>query len=65
MDEVGLIVGNRGRIKANWIGTIKLKLESGFCLELGDTIYIPSMRRSLIPFIDLINWVTLFLLGMV
>lgn len=39
---------NREKIQVKWIGTVKLRLESRFCLELFDSIYVPSMRCSLI-----------------
>lgn len=41
--------GTWREVKVGWIGTIKLKLESKFCLNLFDIVYV-AMRRSLILF---------------
>lgn len=39
-------MGNGDKMKIKFIGTIKLKLESRYCLKLFYTIYVPSIRCS-------------------
>lgn len=46
--EVNLLVGNGNRVNVQFIGLVELRLESGFVLQLRDTLYVPSMRRNLI-----------------
>lgn len=46
--EVNLFVGNGNRVNVQFIGLVELRLESGFILQLRDTLYVPSMRRNLI-----------------
>lgn len=60
-DEADQIIRNREKVKVECIGTIKLKLEFGFCLDLVDIVYVPSMRCSLISCSRLDNWVTVLL----
>jgi len=46
--EINLFVGNGNKVDVQFIGTVELKLKSGFILCLKDTVYVPSMRRNLI-----------------
>lgn len=41
-------VGNGNKVVVEAIGNLKLKLSSGFILELSDVLYVPSLRRNLI-----------------
>ncbi|KAK3007962.1 hypothetical protein RJ639_013793 [Escallonia herrerae] len=43
-----VLVGNREKDQVKAVGTLRLVLESGFNLDLVDTVYIPSMTRNLI-----------------
>ena len=47
-NEVSLCVGNGVQVKVEFIGVVKLSLESGFSLVLENTVFVPSMRRNLI-----------------
>ncbi|KAM1263710.1 hypothetical protein ACFX2G_029301 [Malus domestica] len=47
-DEVKVSVGNGRRVEVKALGSVRLKLEFGFCLELENVVYVPSMRRKLI-----------------
>lgn len=47
-DEADFIIGKWRENESRMIGTVKLKSEFGFYLEL--TVYVPSRRRSLISF---------------
>ena len=42
-----VFVGEGTRVAVESIGKIKLKLSSGFVLELTNVLYVPAMRRSL------------------
>lgn len=46
--EYNIFVGNGIKVAVESIGSVKLKLSSGFVLELKDVLYVPSMRRSLV-----------------
>ncbi|KAK3019178.1 hypothetical protein RJ639_004727 [Escallonia herrerae] len=43
-----VLVGNREKAQVEAVGTLRLVLESGFNLDLVDTVYAPSMTRNLI-----------------
>ncbi|KAK3031161.1 hypothetical protein RJ639_035184 [Escallonia herrerae] len=43
-----VLVGNGEKAQVEAVGTLRLVLESGFNLDLVDTIYVPSMTRNLI-----------------
>ncbi|KAK3007983.1 hypothetical protein RJ639_013323 [Escallonia herrerae] len=43
-----VLVGNEEKAQVEAVGTLRLVLESGFNLDLVDTVYIPSMIRKLI-----------------
>ena len=45
-DEVKVSVGNGRRVEVKAIGTVRLKFDFGFCLELENVIYVPSMREG-------------------
>ncbi|KAM1443641.1 hypothetical protein ACFX2I_039895 [Malus domestica] len=47
-DEVKVSVGNGRRVEVKALGTVRLKLDFGFCLELENVVYVPSMRRKLV-----------------
>ncbi|CAL2270012.1 unnamed protein product [Prunus armeniaca] len=53
--EMKVFVGNRERVKVEYIGLAKIELESGFILELVDVVYIPSMKRNLISIRKLVK----------
>lgn len=46
--EYNVFVGNGIKVAVESIGFVKLKLSSGFVLELKDILYVPSMRKSLV-----------------
>ncbi|KAK3002114.1 hypothetical protein RJ639_021723 [Escallonia herrerae] len=43
-----VLVGNGEKAQVEVVGTLRLVLESGFNLDLVDTVYVPSMTRNLI-----------------
>ncbi|KAK3002003.1 hypothetical protein RJ639_020929 [Escallonia herrerae] len=43
-----VLVGNGEKAQVEAVGTLHLVLESGFNLDLVDTVYVPSMTRNLI-----------------
>ncbi|KAK2975463.1 hypothetical protein RJ640_003616 [Escallonia rubra] len=43
-----VLVGNGEKAQVKAVGTLRLVLESGFNLDLVDTVYVPSMTRNLI-----------------
>ncbi|KAM2033523.1 hypothetical protein FF1_015515 [Malus domestica] len=47
-DEVKVLVGNGRRVEVKALGTVRLKLEFGFHLDLENVAYVPSMRRKLV-----------------
>ena len=47
-NEVSLCVGNGVQVKVEFIGVVKLSLESGFSFVLENTVYVPTMRLNLI-----------------
>lgn len=49
-DKIDVFGGNGEKVKVEQIGTIELKLESRFYLELFDIVYALSMKPSLISF---------------
>ncbi|CAL8167240.1 unnamed protein product [Prunus armeniaca] len=53
--EMKVFVGNRERVKVEYIGLAKIELKSGFILELVDVVYIPSMKRNLISIRKLVK----------
>ncbi|KAM1502254.1 hypothetical protein ACFXTO_027626 [Malus domestica] len=54
-DEVSVIVGNGGRAVVEFIGTVRIKLESGFSLDLENVCYVPSIRRNLVSVSQLVK----------
>ena len=53
-DEVKVSVGNRRRVEVKALGSVRLKLEFGFYLELDNVVYVPSMKRKLISISKLV-----------
>ncbi|KAG7564376.1 Ribonuclease H-like superfamily [Arabidopsis suecica] len=43
-----LFMGNRDRVPVEAIGTYRLIMDSGFCLDLFQTLYVPSISRNLV-----------------
>ncbi|KAK3039644.1 hypothetical protein RJ639_027235 [Escallonia herrerae] len=43
-----VLVGNGEKAQVEAVGTLRLVLESGFNLDLVDTVYVPSMTRNLL-----------------
>ena len=41
-------MGDRSRAKVDIMGIIKLKLATGYVLELQEVSYVPSIRRNLL-----------------
>ncbi|KAM2147950.1 hypothetical protein ACFX1Q_004634 [Malus domestica] len=54
-DEISVIVGTGDKAAAKFIGTVRIKLESGFILELQDVFYVPSIRRNLVSVSQLVK----------
>ncbi|KAI5339875.1 hypothetical protein L3X38_019148 [Prunus dulcis] len=54
-DEVKVFVGNGEEVQVNYIGTVRIKLEFGFVLELDEVVYVPSMKKSLISVTRLVK----------
>ncbi|KAG6498726.1 hypothetical protein ZIOFF_038448 [Zingiber officinale] len=46
--ESNVLVGNGNKVPVEAIGTLSLVFESGFKLDLFDTIFVPSITRNLI-----------------
>ncbi|KAG6504888.1 hypothetical protein ZIOFF_037236 [Zingiber officinale] len=46
--EHNVLVGNGNKVPVEAVGTLSLVLESGFKLDLFDTIYVPNITRNLI-----------------
>ena len=46
--EQHVCMGDSSRAKVNIMGIIKLKLATGYVLELQEVSYVPSIRRSLL-----------------
>ncbi|KAK3007821.1 hypothetical protein RJ639_014878 [Escallonia herrerae] len=46
--DCNVLVGNGEKAQVEAVGTLRLVLESGFNLDLVDTVYVPSMTRNLI-----------------
>jgi len=47
-EELSVTVCNGVNVRVKHIGTVSLKLNSGYNLILNDIVYVPSMRRNLI-----------------
>lgn len=45
-DEIKVYVGNGIQVKVEFIGDIKIRLRSGFILDLIDVVYVPAMTRN-------------------
>ena len=56
-----IFVGEGTRVTVESIGRVKLKLSSGFVLELSNVLYVPAMRRSLIYASKLLNEGVIFI----
>ena len=41
-------LGNGDKVQVEQIGVISLHLSTGYCLELKNVIFVPSMRRNLV-----------------
>lgn len=50
-----VFVGNGTQVAVESIGSVKLRLSTGFILELKNVLYVPSMRRSLISVSKLVK----------
>jgi transposase InsO family protein len=53
-DEVKVFVGNGVQVAVEFIGLVRIELESGF-LDLVDVVYVPSMRKNLVSVSKLIK----------
>ena len=53
-DEVKVSVGNGRTVEVKALGSVRLKLEFGFYLELDNVVYVPSMKRKLISISKLV-----------
>ncbi|CAL8999963.1 unnamed protein product, partial [Prunus brigantina] len=52
---VKVFVGNGEEVQVNYIGTVRIKLEFGFVLELDEVVHVPSMKKSLISVTRLVK----------
>ena len=43
-----MYMGDGSRVQVEFLGTVRLQLNTGDFLELFDVVYIPSIRRNLI-----------------
>ncbi|KAI5314255.1 hypothetical protein L3X38_043431 [Prunus dulcis] len=50
-----VFVGNGSRLEVESVGSIELKLSSGFLLFLNKVLYVPSMRRNLVSASSLVK----------
>ncbi|CAL9021700.1 unnamed protein product, partial [Prunus brigantina] len=54
-DEVKVFVGNGVKVQVEFIGAVRIQLDSGFVLDLVDVVYVPSMTRNLISVARLVK----------
>ncbi|KAG6467894.1 hypothetical protein ZIOFF_072458 [Zingiber officinale] len=54
--ERNILVGNGNKVPVEVAGTLSLVLESGFKLNLFDTVYVPSITRNLISVFRLVAY---------
>ncbi|XP_021817684.1 uncharacterized protein LOC110759855 [Prunus avium] len=54
-DEVKVFVGNGDKVQVDYIGVVRIKLDSGFVFDLEDVVYVPSMRKNLISITRLVK----------
>ncbi|KAI5352348.1 hypothetical protein L3X38_005239 [Prunus dulcis] len=54
-DEVKVFVGNGVKVQVEFIGAVRIQLDSGFVLDLVDVVYVPSMKRNLISVARLVK----------
>ncbi|KAI5312613.1 hypothetical protein L3X38_041786 [Prunus dulcis] len=54
-DEVKVFVGNGVKVQVEFIGAVRIQLDSGFVLDSVDVVYIPSMTRNLISVARLVK----------
>ena len=47
-DSYNVFVREGSRVAVEAIGIVKLRLKSGFVLQLNDVLYVPAMRRNLV-----------------
>ncbi|CAL2271891.1 unnamed protein product [Prunus armeniaca] len=47
-DEVKVFVGNGVKVQVEFIRAVRIRLDSGFVLDLVDVVYVPFMTRNLI-----------------
>ncbi|CAL8169129.1 unnamed protein product [Prunus armeniaca] len=52
-DEVKVFVGNGVKVQVEFIGAVRIRLDSGFVLDLVDAVYVSSMTRNLISVVRL------------
>lgn len=50
-------MGNSNKAEVLAIGTYHLILDSGFCLDLFQTLYVPSLRRNIILLSKSVDWI--------
>ncbi|BFG24650.1 hypothetical protein CerSpe_109240 [Prunus speciosa] len=54
-DEVKVFVGNGEKVQVDYIGVVRIELDSGFVFDLEDMVYVPSMRKNLISVTRLVK----------
>ena len=52
-----VLIGNERRVEVMAIGTVRLKLNFVFCLEIDNVVYVPYIRMKLVSFR---SWFCLF-----
>ncbi|CAL8176141.1 unnamed protein product [Prunus armeniaca] len=50
-----VFVGNGVKAQVEFIGAVRIQLDSGFVLDLVDVVYVPSMTRNLISVARLVK----------
>ncbi|CAL2257770.1 unnamed protein product [Prunus armeniaca] len=55
MDELKVFVGNGVHVEVEFIGEVKIELESGFILDLFEVAYVPSKRMNLVSVARLVK----------
>ena len=48
--ELYTYIGDENKAAVETVGVCRLKLDSGFVLDLNETLYVPSFRRNLFLF---------------
>lgn len=52
MEVYNVCIGNGNKVAIEFVGTVKLRLSTGYVLTLINVLYVPSMRRNLFSVIQ-------------